>query len=132
MFERKAIEACSAVRLNRRQSKDWILESYLNTVFYGAEAYGVHAAAQTYFSKPAWRLGLEQRLAGLTQAPSVYDPFNSPPVRRDQVLRAMLDQGKITQRQYRQAVGVREIRLRPGKLYTRIREPYFFSYVRPP
>jgi penicillin-binding protein 1A len=135
-FERKAIEACLAVRLNRRRSKDWILENYLNTVFYGSRAYGVHAAAQTYFSKPAWKLGLGEAalLAGLTQAPSVYDPFNNPRTalaRRDQVLRAMLDQGKITQRQYQQAVGDREIRLRPGKLYTRIREPYFFSYVRP-
>ena len=79
-FERKAIEACLAVRLNRRQSKDWILESYLNTVFYGSRAYGVHAAAQTYFSRPAWKLGLGEAalLAGLTQAPSVYDPFNNP------------------------------------------------------
>ena len=135
-FERKAIEACLAVRLNRKRSKDWILESYLNTVFYGSRAYGVHAAAQTYFSKPAWKLGLGEAalLAGLTQAPSVYDPFNNPRTalaRRDQVLRAMLDQRKITQRQYQQAVGDREIRLRPSMLYTRIREPYFFSYVRP-
>jgi penicillin-binding protein 1A len=135
-FERKAIEACLAVRLNRRRSKDWILASYLNTVFYGSRAYGVHAAAQTYFSKPAWKLGLGEAalLAGLTQAPSVYDPFNNPRTalaRRDQVLRAMLDQRKITQRQYQQAISQRELRLRPGKLYTRIREPYFFSYVRP-
>jgi penicillin-binding protein 1A len=135
-FERKAIEACLAVRLNRRRSKDWILESYLNTVFYGSRAYGVHAASQTYFSKPAWRLGLGEAalLAGLTQAPSVYDPFNNPRTalaRRDQVLAAMLEQGKITARQHQQAVTERELRLRPGKLYTRIREPYFFSYVRP-
>ena len=135
-FERKAIEACLAVRLNRRRSKDWILASYLNTVFYGSRAYGVHAAAQTYFNKPAWKLGLGEAalLAGLTQAPSVYDPFTNPRsalARRDQVLRAMFDQRKITRRQYQEAVAERELRLRPGKLYTRIREPYFFSYVRP-
>jgi penicillin-binding protein 1A len=135
-FERKAIEACLAVRLNNRRSKDWILENYLNTVFYGSRAYGVHAAAHTYFSKPAWQLGLGEAalLAGLTQAPSVYDPFNNPRTalaRRDQVLRAMLDQRKITARQYRKALADREVRLRPGKNYTRIREPYFFSYVRP-
>jgi penicillin-binding protein 1A len=135
-FERKAIEACLAIRLNNRRSKNWILENYLNTVFYGSRAYGVHAAAQTYFSKPAWRLGLGESalLAGLTQAPSVYDPFNNPRTalaRRDQVLRAMLEQGKITRRQHRQAVSDRDLRLRPGRLYTRIREPYFFSYVRP-
>jgi penicillin-binding protein 1A len=135
-FERKAIEACLAIRLNNRRSKNWILENYLNTVFYGSRAYGVHAAAQTYFSKPAWRLGLGESalLAGLTQAPSVYDPFNNPRTalaRRDQVLGAMLDQGKITERQHRTAVSDRDLRLRPGRLYTRIREPYFFSYVRP-
>jgi penicillin-binding protein 1A len=135
-FERKAIEACLAIRLNNRRSKNWILENYLNTVFYGSRAYGVHAAAQTYFSKPAWRLGLGESalLAGLTQAPSVYDPFNNPRTalaRRDQVLRAMLEQGKITQRQFRDAVSSRQLSLRPGRLYTRIREPYFFSYVRP-
>jgi len=135
-FERKAIEACLAVRLNRRRSKDWILGSYLNTVFYGSRAYGVHAASQTYFSKPAWKLGLGQAalLAGLTQAPSVYDPFTNPRTalaRRDQVLAAMLEQGKITSRQHQQAVSERDLRLKPGKLYTRIREPYFFSYVRP-
>ncbi|MBA2360183.1 MAG: transglycosylase domain-containing protein, partial [Actinobacteria bacterium] len=135
-FERKAIEACLAVRLNRRRSKDWILESYLNTVFYGNRAYGVQAASRTYFSKAARSLSLRQGalLAGLTQAPSLYDPVNNPKTalsRRDRVLRAMLDNGDITLRQYREATKSRDLELRPGKLYTRIREPYFFSYVRP-
>jgi penicillin-binding protein 1A len=134
-FERKLIEACLAVRLNNRRSKAWILESYLNTVYYGGHAYGVHAAAQTYFSKPAWKLTLGQSalLAGLTQAPSDYDPLNKPAAairRRNQVLQAMLDNGAITQRQYAEAVRDRELHLNPGRLYTRIREPYFFSFVR--
>jgi penicillin-binding protein 1A len=134
-FERKLIEACLAVRLNNRRSKSWILESYLNTVYYGNHAYGVQAAAQTYFSKPAWKLTLGQAalLAGLTQAPSVYDPLNKPASalrRRDQVLQAMLVNGDISERQYRSAVENRQLHLRPGKVYTRIREPYFFSYVR--
>jgi penicillin-binding protein 1A len=134
-FERKLIEACLAVRLNNRRSKEWILESYLNTVYYGTHAYGVQAAAQTYFSKPAWRLTLGQAalLAGLTQAPSVYDPLNKPSSalrRRDQVLHAMLGNGDITPRQYQTAVADRQLHLRPGRVYTRIREPYFFSFVR--
>src|SRR5829696_3217438 len=134
-FERKLIEACLAVRLNNRRPKQWILESYLNTVYYGNHAYGVQAAAQTYFSKPAWKLTLGQSalLAGLTQAPSVYDPLNKPASalrRRNQVLQAMLANGDITKRQYDAAVGDRELHLHPGKVYTRIREPYFFSYVR--
>src|SRR5215216_4032041 len=72
-------------------------------------------------------------LAGLTQAPSVYDPLNKPASalrRRNQVLQAMLANGDITKRQYDAAVGDRELHLHPGKVYTRIREPYFFSYVR--
>jgi penicillin-binding protein 1A len=134
-FERKLIEACLAVRLNNRRSKSWILENYLNTVYYGNHAYGVQAAAQTYFSKPAWKLTLGQSalLAGLTQAPSVYDPLNKPASalrRRDQVLQAMLANGDITAAQYRAAVAERQLHMRPGKVYTRIREPYFFSYVR--
>jgi penicillin-binding protein 1A len=134
-FERKLIEACLAVRLNNRRSKAWILESYLNTVYYGNHAYGVQAASQTYFSKPVWKLTLGQAalLAGLTQAPSVYDPLNKPASalrRRNQVLQAMLTNGAITQRQYYAAVEDRELHLKPGRIYTRIREPYFFSYVR--
>jgi penicillin-binding protein 1A len=134
-FERKLIEACLAVRLNNRRSKAWILENYLNTVYYGNHAYGVQAAAQTYFSKPAWKLGLGQSalLAGLTQAPSFYDPLNKPAAalrRRNQVLQAMLANGDITQRQYATAAVERQLHLRPGKVYTRIREPYFFSFVR--
>ncbi len=134
-FERKLIEACLAVRLNNKRSKAWILESYLNTVYYGGHAYGVHAASQTYFSKPAWKLTLGQSalLAGLTQAPSVYDPLNKPAAalrRRDQVLRAMLENGDITRRQWAAAVNDRQLHLNPGRLYTRIREPYFFSFVR--
>jgi penicillin-binding protein 1A len=134
-FERKLIEACLAVRLNNRRSKSWILESYLNTVYYGNHAYGVQAASQTYFSKPVWKLTLGQAalLAGLTQAPSVYDPLNKPNAalrRRNQVLQAMLTNGDITDRQYYAAVEDRRLHLKPGRIYTRIREPYFFSYVR--
>jgi penicillin-binding protein 1A len=134
-FERKLIEACLAVRLNNKRSKAWILESYLNTVYYGGHAYGVHAASQTYFSKPAWKLTLGQSalLAGLTQAPSVYDPLNKPAAalrRRDQVLQAMLENRDITRRQWAAAVNDRQLHLNPGRLYTRIREPYFFSFVR--
>jgi penicillin-binding protein 1A len=134
-FERKLIEACLAVRLNNRRPKEWILENYLNTVYYGNHAYGVQAASQTYFSKPARQLTLGQAalLAGLTQAPSVYDPLNRPSSalrRRDQVLRAMFDNGDITARQYQTAISDRQLHLRPGRVYTRIREPYFFSYVR--
>jgi penicillin-binding protein 1A len=134
-FKRKIKEACLAIKLSRRWSKDRILDEYVNQVYYGNHAYGIEAAAQTYFSKPARELWLGQAamLAGLPQAPSSYDPLHRPSsaiARRDEVLRAMLNYGYITRAQYREAIAVRDLRLKPGKLYTRIKEPYFFSYVR--
>jgi penicillin-binding protein 1A len=134
-FSRKIKEACLAIKLSRARSKDWILGQYMNQVYYGNHAYGIEAASQTYFSKRARFLTLSQAalLAGLPQAPSVYDPLHRPAAaiaRRDQVLRAMRDYGDITQAQYQTAVGQRNLLLRPGRLYTQIREPYFFSYVR--
>ena len=133
-FNRKAKEACLALKLDAEWTKERILETYLNQVYFGNHAYGIEAAAQTYFSKPAKELGLAQAalLAGLPQAPSVYDPFNreSEAVsRRNEVLRAMLESQMITREKYDKAVA-KPLRLKRGELYTKIREPYFFSYVR--
>jgi penicillin-binding protein 1A len=134
-FKRKLKEACLAIKLARSKSKDWILGSYMNAVYYGNHAYGIEAASQTYFSRRAGSLTLDQAalLAGLPQAPSVFDPIHRPLDaldRRDEVLRAMLDNGALTREQYVSAVADRKLHLVPGRLYTRIREPYFFSYVR--
>ena len=131
---RKLKEACLAAKLDGAWTKDRILTTYLNSVYYGNQAYGIEAAAQTYFSRPAKRLSLPQAalLAGLTQAPSVMNPFTAPErarARRAQVLRAMLETGAITRAQYRWADSA-GLRLRPGRLYKEIREPYFFGYVR--
>jgi penicillin-binding protein 1A len=133
-FGRKATEACLAIKLSRKKSKHWILEAYVNQVFYGNRAYGIEAASQTYFSKHASQLTLPEAalLAGLPQQPSVFDPFERPQqaiARRDEVLRAMLATGVITSTQYADAIAQRRLKLKPGRLYTRIREPYFFSYV---
>jgi penicillin-binding protein 1A len=132
-FERKVKEACLAIKLSSRWSKPKILQAYLNTVYYGNHAYGVEAAAQTYFSRNASQLSLPQAalLAGLPQAPSVYDPFHNPRAaiaRRSEVLLAMLHNRDITPAQYRFARRY-PLRLEPGRLYTKIKQPYFFSYV---
>jgi penicillin-binding protein 1A len=134
-LERKVTEACLAIKLNRRWSKDKILQEYMNQVYFGNHAYGVEAAAQTYFSRRSRNLTLTQAalLAGLPQAPSVFDPFNKPEralERRNTVLRAMVANGDITREQYREAVAQRDLGLKQGRLYKRIHEPYFFSYVR--
>ena len=134
-LKRKLKEACLAIRLSRARSKDWILGQYMNQVYYGNHAYGIEAAAETYFSKEARDLTLVESalLAGLPQAPSVYDPIHRPGAardRRDAVLRALRDYGDISEARYLHAVAQKNLKLKPGKLYTRIREPYFFSYVR--
>ena len=134
-IQRKLKEACLALKLNDAWSKQRILETYLNQVYYGNLAYGIEAAAQTYFSKPARSLTLREAalLAGLTQAPSAYDPFvetGKALTRRNAVLRAMHEQGVIDSKQYTWARGSSDLGLKPGRLYKEIREPYFFGYVR--
>jgi penicillin-binding protein 1A len=133
-LRRKLTEACLAIKLSRQWSKDKILDAYMNQVFYGNHAYGVEAASETYFSRPARKLTLEQAalLAGLPQAPSSYDPFRNPAAalgRRNEVLRAMLVNGDITSSEFQAAKSRTDLELRPGKRFVRIREPYFFSYV---
>src|SRR2546430_10201771 len=99
-FKRKIKEACLAIKLARNESKDWILGSYMNAVYYGNHAYGIEAAAQTYFSRRASTLTLHQPalLAGLPQAPSVFDPVPRPldaVDRRGEVFRAMRGDGAL-------------------------------------
>jgi penicillin-binding protein 1A len=132
--QRKVKEACLATKLDRAWSKQRILTAYLNQVYYGNQAYGIEAAAETYFSKHASELTLDESalLAGLTQAPSVYDPFTAPGLviaRRNEVLQAMLETGVISPSRYRRAAAA-PLRLKRGRLYSQIREPYFFGYVR--
>ena len=79
-LSRKIDEAWIAVQLQDKYTKAEILTAYLNTVFYGESAYGVEAAAHTFFDKTAKQLTLPQSalLAGLPQAPSAYNPFVHP------------------------------------------------------
>ena len=100
-ISRKLTEACLAVQLDQQWSKDRILATYLNDIYFGHQAYGIEAAARAYFGVHAKDLTLEQAalLAGLPQAPSAYDPFNRPDAakaRRAEVLQAMLEAGDIS------------------------------------
>jgi penicillin-binding protein 1A len=95
-LERKLKEAVLALELERRYSKDRILEMYLNQVYFGHGAYGVEAAARTYFGKSVSELSLPEAalLAGLPRAPSSYSPFEHPDAarrRREVVLRRMAE-----------------------------------------
>jgi penicillin-binding protein 1A len=132
---RKLKEACLAVKVDRAWSKQRILAGYLNFVYYGNRAYGIEAAAQTYFSKPAKDLSIREAalIAGLPQAPSEFDPFKRPRkalARRNEVLRAMLATRAITRAEYDRASRKNALGLKAGSLYSEIKEPYFFGYVR--
>ena len=133
--QRKLKEACLATKLDGKWGKQRILTTYLNRVYYGEQAYGIEAASRTYFSKHARDLTLSEAalLAGLTQAPSIYNPFIAPAkavARRNEVLAAMLDTGAIPRRRYEKAAASSLALHRGSALYRQIREPYFFSYVR--
>ncbi|GAA3707046.1 transglycosylase domain-containing protein [Terrabacter ginsenosidimutans] len=107
-YMRKLKELKYAITLEKKLSKDEILQGYLNLVYYGDRAYGVEAAAQHYFSVPASKLSLSQAalLAGLTQNPGTTDPVNFPKkaiARRDVVLDRMHELGRITDKQWQAA-----------------------------
>ncbi len=77
-YERKVKEAILALKLHRKQSKTEILQGYLNTIYFGRGAYGVQAAAQSYFGKDAADMNLRQSavLAAVLNNPSRFDPAN--------------------------------------------------------
>ncbi|MCB0222602.1 MAG: penicillin-binding protein 1C [Anaerolineae bacterium] len=107
-FSRKLREAVLAMEINRRYTKDQILETYFNQIYYGNHSYGVEAAAQTYFGKSARDLTLPEAamLAGLPQSPAIYDPYHNPEGakgRQQVVLGLMVEAGYITLAQAREA-----------------------------
>jgi membrane peptidoglycan carboxypeptidase len=107
-YMRKLKELKYAITLEKKLTKDQILEGYLNLVYYGDRAYGVEAASQHYFSIPASRLSLSQAalLAGLTQNPGTTDPVNFPDralARRNVVLDRMHELHSITDQQWQAA-----------------------------
>ena len=107
-LRRKLREALLAWQLARKYSKDDILALYLNQTYYGSFAYGVEAASQTYFGKPSSDLSLPEcaLLAGLPQAPSLYNPFSNPAgaLKRQQVVLGLMKKdGFISQEEYQQA-----------------------------
>jgi penicillin-binding protein 1A len=107
-FYRKVQEALLAIQIERRFTKPQIFTLYANQIFLGHGAYGFEAASEYYFSKPAKQLTLEEAtlLAGLPKAPQYYSPITHPEravKRRNLVLNAMLEDGKITAAQAAEA-----------------------------
>ncbi|MFA0743195.1 MAG: hypothetical protein DFNUSKGM_003329, partial [Candidatus Fervidibacter sacchari] len=137
-IRRKLKELLLAVRLERRFSKEELLELYLNTVCYGHGAYGVQAAAELYFGKDVSELTLPQAalLAALPKRPSDLSPFVNPNAakrRRDYILDAMAEEGYITRSEAEEAKRVPVTEgLKPAPKW--LTEPpkafHFVEYVR--
>ncbi|WP_207259870.1 PBP1A family penicillin-binding protein [Desulfovibrio sp. Huiquan2017] len=108
-YKRKLKEAILAFRLENYLTKEEILTIYLNHIFLGAHSYGVEAAARTYFAKHAKDLSIAEAamLAGLPQAPTRYNPYQSYPLarqRQEYVLGQMRNLGWISEDQYQEAL----------------------------
>ncbi len=132
-YTRKLKEMALALRIEQRYTKQEILALYLNQIYFGSGAYGIEAAAQIYFGKPAKELNLAEcaLLAGLPRSPRYYSPFKSPASalsRRAYVLNRMVAMGVISTMQ------AEEAKKAPLPVQASVkaagRAPYFVEYVR--
>lgn len=133
-IDRKIKELFTAASIENSISKDKILELYVNNIYLGSGAYGIQAAAQTYFNKPLKQLTLPELalIAGLPQAPSVYSPYNNPDLakkRRNQVLWRMYKMHYINRKQFDAAKKAEIVLGKMPKNMTTNRAPYFCDYV---
>jgi penicillin-binding protein 1A len=108
-FKRKFNEILLALRIERELSKEEILELYVNVIFLGNRAYGIHAASQVYYGKDLDQLSVAQlaMLAGIPKAPSTMNPLANAQratERRDWILGRMLELGKIDEAVYQVAI----------------------------
>ncbi len=135
-IKRKIKEIILAYRLEKELTKDKILELYLNTVYFGDGAWGVEAAARTYFDTHARNLTIAQSalLAGLVAAPSYYNPYKHPQRARKRtiyVLKRMYENHFISLKQFQQAMNAKIYLKKPSKnLFGLIIAPYFTDYIR--
>jgi 1A family penicillin-binding protein len=131
---RKLREAFLALRMTRTYSKNQILDMYLNNVYFGNLSYGVEAAAQTYFDKPARDLDLAQSalLAGLIQSPALYNPLvdlDAAKARQQVVLGLMVKNGFVTEAQA-QLAETEPLHFASSTPASTLRAPHFVTYVR--
>lgn len=133
-LERKIKEVILSLKIEKKFTKEEILEFYLNQVYFGAGAYGIQSASNIYFNKDVKTLSLPEAaiLAGLPAAPSVYSPFvnfNLAKTRQIQTLERMKRLGFITNEQKEEAV-TQSLKLAPPqKLFHHLAYPYFTTYV---
>lgn len=139
-LERKIREAFVAIEITRRYPKQEILSAYLNTIYYGNLAYGIQSASQSYFGKDVAQLDLAESslLAGLPQAPSIFDPCENAQGalnRQKTVLGLMVQAGYINTTESTAASAEMENRLdapdfkKHCRVQPTLRAPHFVTYV---
>jgi penicillin-binding protein 1A len=131
-ISRKIKEAIITIKIERLYTKDEILGMYLNQTYFGTRAYGIEAAARTYFGISIDDLSIAEAalLAALPRAPSLYSPFRNPEralSRRNIVLRRMLDNGFISREEHERALA-ESLPVRPN--HRRYEAPYFIELLR--
>lgn len=131
-YERKIKEVWLALLIEKHFTKEEILEMYLNRIYFGNHAYGVEAAAQTYFGKPVSDLSVAEGalLAGIISSPNINNPFNSEEIaagKQALVLKNMLRLRYIDQEQYDQALAEEPAYGEPPAV--EYPHPYFIDYV---
>jgi penicillin-binding protein 1A len=131
-IKRKIKEAAISIKIEQRYTKDEILGMYLNQAYFGARAYGIEAASQTYFGKSAKELNIADAalLASMPKAPSVYSPFKNPEKARERrsiVLRQMADHHFITEVQYEEA---EKTPVPSNRHFRKYEAPYFVEALR--
>ena len=131
-LERKLKEAVLSAQIEKKFTKDEILGIYINQVYFGSRAYGIEAASQAFFGKTTFELNLAEAalIAGLPKAPSTFSPFRNPQkasLRRQIVLKKMLENGFITEQQFNSA----NAEPLPAKMFhRRYNAPYFVELLR--
>ena len=134
-IRRKLADAWLAIQIERRYSKDQILELYLNQVYWGHNAYGIEAASETYFNKSVRKLNLAEAalLAGLLGGPERFNPYRDPKLAKlhqVHVLRNMYHAGFITSGQLRAALTYPlHYPKEPPLVRESYRAPYFTNYL---
>ncbi|MCG6906814.1 MAG: PBP1A family penicillin-binding protein [Desulfobacteraceae bacterium] len=133
-YQRKVKEAILAYRIDSSFTKDEVLYLYLNQIYLGHGAYGVEAAAENYFGKPARELNLAECaiLAGLPQAPSRYSPFRNREKAKERqiyVLNRMVAEGYITELQASEAINF-PLDVKPRRNWYIEKVPVYTEHVR--
>ena len=131
---RKVQEANLAYQLEKKYSKEKILELYLNDIYFGQGCYGIYTAARKYFGKVPEQLTLAEcaMLAGMVRSPSYYDPYKIPQEvqeRRNLVLRKMQQQGYITNDEAAAAMNELITLAPPNVVNAQRQAPYFCDYI---